>query len=358
MTAHGHEERDMNQHTAGDPGAGQGPTSSQLLDAILLPDLEPDATRKPTFLGATYRDFLRPFSFGGIEPRREFWTFALVGVPLAGAVIAALALFAAVLSLARILPEAPANAGSPSDLDALVREATATLHGLAAPFAAVPGFVITAIVFTAALLQAWLLLSLVAATRRRLADAGADRSLALVWPLLPAAALLNVPGGMTIGIGLIAAVMLLAGPGGRPAAEAMYLLAVTPVGLPVLACAVLILVLCLRASRDTAYARRPKLGWVLLCFFAPALVWVLISLPVWGSLGAWLEAAGAEAQAISGQIILWIGTWVVLPILAFFGIVIGMLSGGVVGPKTHKVGMYRRLTKKGYVNVKAHIRKS
>ena len=348
----------MNQETDGGSSAGRALTPSQLLDSILLPELEPDAPRKPTSLGATYRDFLRPFSFRGVESRREFWTFALVGVPLAGAAIAALALFAAALSLARILPEAPANAGPPSDLDALVVEATATLHGFAAPFASLPGSVITATVVLAALLQAWLLLSLVAATRRRLADTGADRSLALVWPLLPTAAFLNVPGGLTLGIGLIAAVMVLAGPGGRPAAEAMYLLAVAPVVLPVLACAVLILVLCLRPTRETAYARRPKLGWVLLVLFAPALVWILISLPVWQSLGDWLDAAGAEAQAITDQVTLWILTWVVLPILAFFGIVIGMLAGGVLGPRTHKVGMSRRLTKKGYVTVKAYIRKS
>lgn len=341
----------MDQSRNHDSPQGQVFTEQEVRELDLFQGSGP--IRKRNFLHTVFQDFFRPFSFGGVEPRREFWTFALIGVPVAGTLIASLALFTAIPSISRVLPEISGAAGrdnAASDREGLVADATEALHLAAAPFAFISGPVIAALVVIAALLQAWLLLSLVAATRRRLADAGADRSLSLVWPLLPAATVLNIPGGLTLGIVLMAIATVVGGAGGEPTTEVLLALAFLPIWLPVIFCGVLVSGFCMRRSQATVYTKRSKLWWVLLVVFAPALVWVVISLPGWASVGAWLSAAGAEAQAVIELIMLWALTWVVLP-LTLFGVAAVQMSNGLGDPRQHKVGTHRRLTKKGYVTV-------
>ena len=344
---------------------GKGLSNRQMRKLGLFDESESIPTEKPfrerTFPSTAFRNFLRPFSFTDVESRREFWAFALIGVPMAGAAIAALGLFAAILTISRALPNtSPIVEGDlpASDLERLVARTTEALHAFSAPFALLPGIVITAIIVVAALLQAWMLLSLVAATRRRLADAGADRSLALLWTVLPVATVLNIPGGLTLGLVLMGVVTLLSSSGGQPSTAVLLVLAALPVWLPVIFAFLLLVVPCLRGSRATVYARRPKLGWVLLVLFSPALVGLLISLPMWEPFGVSLQAAGANLQNITEQIFIWAVTWIVLPLLAPVVVLFGLAPGGVGARVTHQVGSHRRLTKQGYRTVKGYTKRT
>jgi uncharacterized membrane protein YhaH (DUF805 family) len=127
------------------------------------------------FVASGFRNYLRVFQLGGAESRSSFWRFILVGgvlgiaaTTLIGAVIVAAAwdpVFAFGTSVGwktgSPIPDSVRAAG-----DRAVVTTTWTL--------AIVG-----------VFSAWAYLSLAAATRRRLTDAGADTSLAWIWLFLP-----------------------------------------------------------------------------------------------------------------------------------------------------------------------------
>ncbi|MER7795939.1 DUF805 domain-containing protein [Microbacterium sp. NPDC096154] len=101
---------------------------------------------RENLLGLAFAGFIRPFAFRQRDSRRQFWPFALLGLPLGAAVIVLLHASAQIVSQLGVLFLLPT-----------------------------------------ALLTLWWILSFTAAAWRRLEDAGAEGTLALVLPFLPVA---------------------------------------------------------------------------------------------------------------------------------------------------------------------------
>lgn len=108
------------------------------------------------FVANAFVGYIRAFSFQRRDTRRQFWAFAGVGLPLGAGVLA--------LPFMQSDPVALFLVGSLS-----------------------------------AMLGVWWLLALIAATARRLADAGQPRALAILWLVPPIAAVIAVGGTIAVG---------------------------------------------------------------------------------------------------------------------------------------------------------------
>lgn len=300
------------------------------------------------FFVRAFGDYRYALRLAGRESRRDFWTFVLIGIPLGQLLITiCFALVGAVLvgrALPADFPGPFADPGAPAEIVAfgqLLGDLGQALRAYAAPVAAVPEWVFGVLLGVIGLIQGWHLLSLVAATRRRLTDAGSDRSLAWVWPFLPLAAVLNVPGGLIVGTVMVVVGVLVFG---RGPMELALLQMISPIWLPGMVIGIIVVAFCLRRSRPEPVTRpRRNLWWVLLLLFAPAIVGILVSLPIWAPIGESLAIAAEATQQVLEVIMFGLSIIIAAPL-----VLVGLLFGIWALPNSPATTTYYR---------KAHWRK-
>jgi len=207
---------------------------------------EPAPTAGKNIVVGGFRNYLRLFQLGGSESRLSFWRFFLVGGVLG---IAATTTIGVILVAAAWQPIFAFGASTGWGTDSPIPDSI-----IAAGDRAVATTTWTLGII--GVFSAWAYLSLAAASRRRLTDAGADTSLAWIWLFLPVPTLI---GGV---IGFVVS--------GFEVTPAL-LGAAIPAALLVL----IVLAVCCLASRDQHYTGPTWMAWIVgivLPGYIPALI--------------------------------------------------------------------------------------
>ena len=207
---------------------------------------EPVPIARENLVVGGFRNYLRLFQLGGSESRLSFWRFVLVGGVLG---IAATTTIGAILVVAAWQPIFAFGASTgwgtgtpiPDSIIAAGNRAVATTAwtlGIIGVF------------------SAWAYLSLAAASRRRLTDAGADTSLAWIWLFLPVPTLIGgVIGFFFFGFEVAPALLGAA--------------------LPAALLVVIVLAVCCLPSREQQYTGPTWMAWIVgivLPGYIPALI--------------------------------------------------------------------------------------